>query len=145
MTDRAFAARGSVLAASDSILSLDVHGNEDPLHAAAELTSCTVATGGTFFDVQGRRGPSATLEPLRLFVEQTVFAPLPAASTDSKPAPVLLRDATSTRAKRPIEWWQLTAADFAIEESSPARTWSPEGGPLGVDIERLPRVERRGP
>jgi hypothetical protein len=46
-------------------------------------------------------------------------------------------------AERPKDRNGLTARDFALHASSKAYQWSPDGSPIGADVDGLPGLERR--
>ncbi|HUG92384.1 MAG TPA: protein kinase [Planctomycetaceae bacterium] len=192
---RAFVARDCILATVGDGFVLDISGRDGRIHAAVELSSCTVSAGGTFFDVKAERRTAPGTAPLRFFVEQTVFARPIDPETRAGRSPTLFRDAYGVRRQRQIEWWgqangyaseisrflvessaggaaaqdftagwlnvwgpageirplsapgavslthddappplrDITAAEFALGESAPARVWSADGKPIGAD------------
>lgn len=96
--------QNSVLAGTADLLVMQPGAGAPP--AAIDLRHCTLAGTAALFKVQKpAAGDDGTGPVLRLFAEQTVFAPPLEPGTNMKSQPVLFSDPSDLRKSGRIEWW----------------------------------------
>ena len=102
----------SVLAANRRVFDLRIP-TASPVRPALDLEACTLAAGEEYFHVEAGFGSDAGKKPtrrMRVFAENTVFAPPLQANGKSEDKPVLFGGLPPTLIAEAVDWWEYACA-----------------------------------
>lgn len=145
--------RNSLLVGMSDLLALDVSGSDANIAGTLEVSQSTLSASSSYFAVNAAIPASQSSNPLRCFVDESVFAPPLVSDAKQPPHPILLTYHGDPQRTTHFQWWArrnayaseiaeyLRFGDTAVAGSTFEANWL---GYWGPEHERSPMWQRGG-